>query len=204
MNSRQLLAVVVALAILGEGYWWLTRRSSSTDVREAPTIEYHSASNVKADPPPTLLPIPEPAKEPVVEAAADPRTVESQREAAPPAPAQDFESKYEHKTVAELQAAAQNLSKQGLEAQTALFDELFPKFPELLAEGRCGARILKEGGDGFSTPEGKGGSARWVVNEQGIREGRYLEISLEEPAIRDILVEQKWLIKRIGSLTKKN
>jgi hypothetical protein len=201
MKSRSLLIVVV-LAVLGEAYWWITRRSASADAREAPTIEHGATSNVKADPPRALLPIPEPAPK-SEEATAAPTKEDSQRAAAPP-PAPDFETRYGKKTVEELQAAVKVLSKQGLDAQEALFEGLFPKFPELLAQGKYGARVIPKG-ESYSTAPGKGATCRWVKNEQGIEEGHYLEfVGTEEPATRDIYAEQNWVLARIASLTKKD
>jgi len=204
MNSRQLLAVVVALAVLGEGYWLFTRRPSSTDAREAPTIEHGAASNAEAESPPALLPIPAPVPELDGGAAAKLPDDESQREAAPPAPAQDFESKYRLKTLDELRDAQEQMNKQEFAAAQARLEELWPKFSELLANGEYGARLVAPG-----TETTHSGTGSWTMKAGGVKspDGKELMQIIEfenstEPATAALHAENEWLRARISTRKK--
>ncbi len=73
------------------------------------------------------------------------------------------------------------------------FEELFVQFPDLLAQGRFGARVIPEGAD-FTTPAGYTSSCRTMKNAAGMEERRYLEFDPHlEPTIADVTAELEWL-----------
>ncbi len=194
MKSRQLLAVVVVLAILGGGYWWATRWAPSKDARE-----YSALENV--DPPAVTSRTTMQKQEPAV--AVVPPGEKSQRATAP-VPPPDFEKKYGQMSSEDLHAALMVLSGEAFVAGQARLGELFPKFPELLAQGSFGARVIPDG-ENFEGSEGAFGGFRLAKNAEGIEEAHYLELFAgDDPAIAALVAEEDWVAARIATLNKKD
>ena len=207
MKSRQLIAAVVLLVVLGEGYWWIARRSARPEARATPTIEPSDSKIATADPA-AALPIPEPAPPAGVEVATNPISDESLRAAAVAPPVQKFESKYRGKTADELRAANETLIAELSAASTARFAELFPQFPQLLAESRYGARIAptEEPIHIKNTPGGRVlfYEQTMVRNAAGVDETHCLELCpAEEPTMAALFEESVWVRAQLLTLQKK-
>ena len=206
MNSRSILAVVIVLAALGAGYCWTTRLPAPSDAQDAPSLAPLSVAAAASDPASTLMPISEPEPAPLEDVASRQIITDAQTLAAPSASQLELQRKYANKAVEELRAAAEAVQTDLAAASKARFDELWPQFPQLLAEGRYGARVgpKEEPIHIKNTPGARVlfYSQRTARNATGVEETHCLELCpAEEPTMASLFEELLWVREAYGKVS---
>ena len=211
MDRRVLIVMALVAVGLGAGYSLMPRRAASSESREAPNLEARSGTAASEAAPKASLQSPE--AQPRLE---DVSLAETTLEESPPASAlpppsshPEFEAKYGAKTIEELRAAEELLSKFVAAATQARFKELEPKFEDLLAKGEYGARIFAPGEEAHVDHDvSQAPRTSWFFQGKrpnGADESRYLDFDpTQEPATAALVAESLWVHARIAASAAKN